>query len=458
MKIFTNGWYGRPCTIEQDTWEKTPEVNVVRFPNFDEYDQRTGKTRDRDEDPWMLLRGDKLDKDVNMKFYRMMIERIRAEKPEIVITNFIFDAASGFLYEEFHDKLALFCVSPEAARLEDDREYQASIMNALGVPRSRSVRVPRGDEVDLLVPAWNGKYVVKGMRSGDRQVEICEDFEAMRRTVKSWPYRELPVVVEEFLEGFEIAFAGFVDYRQPEPFIPMITDFEYTKLCAGDIGPETGEMGIHDTVGVPRSIVESVFKKLTPWFREVKYIGWFDVSGIFTSDGFKVFECMTRLGSTQLDNVCVLLRDPFWSLCLKLINGCLFPNDIAWRFRHAISACVNKLDGNKPQRVLSEEWPKLLCGKEYRDIGNVPCFKRIGKKQMISKNEFWMETFGPMPFTLTTASSMELVAKIELSEMIREFVTGDLYCRNDIGWRWNNPGIYGTLRNHGLLNKEGRIV
>lgn len=435
MKVFVTGAWGRPSAIEQQASAWGGPHKVRRFPNMDAFDPLLREKREPDKDPWIGLNPD--DPMDQKKYYAKMLEEIEAFDPDLIVTSFLADASNGVLLEKYPHKT--FCVSKEAARMEDDREYARIVCAKHGVAASELASCSDEDQAFeiLMSRKWNG-FVLKPAGHGISGVwtEVCESREEALAALERWPEKGFPMVIEERLKGIEIAYAVLVDYRNWR-IVPMVTDLEYTKLCTGDLGMETPEMGIHDMVGVPRRIMDQVFAPLIPWFKETRYVGWFDVSGIYDpmTNQFKAFEFMTRLGSSQLENVLAMLDCSFIELVAQFVAG--RPFTVPWKYKHGVST-VSVTSGHPvagPSMTLPiKGWEAFFPG--HVDDFGLARFSRMQTVCELVDGEPSMKTDGQRIFVGTGASD-SFEDACELSQMVcREVGFATQHYRLDIGWRY----------------------
>ena len=123
---------------------------------------------------------------------------------------------------------------------------------------------------------------------------------ALEEMLDEQRFGEVPVVVEEFLEGVELSLLALCDGENAVPLAPA-RDFK--RIGEGDTGPNTGGMGAYSPVEgvddalvedmrvrVLQPVVEELARRGTP-FHGVLYAGL-----MLTDDGPKVLEFNVRFG------------------------------------------------------------------------------------------------------------------------------------------------------------------
>ncbi len=144
-------------------------------------------------------------------------------------------------------------------------------------------------------------------------------------------YEHGPVIIEEKLEGEESSFQAFCDGKH---LVPLPETRDYKRAFDGDRGPNTGGMGSYKDLGdyLPFmtatnkqkeiEMIEEIFKKLrgngsNPDLRGMPFYNAF----IHTSEGPKILENNSRPGDPEIQNVLPILKDDFFDVCFKILDG-----------------------------------------------------------------------------------------------------------------------------------------
>jgi phosphoribosylamine-glycine ligase len=252
-------------------------------------------------------------------------------------------------------------------------------------------------------------------------------------------------------------------------FIPFVTKYESTKLCSGDIGPETSEMGIHDIVGVPDRALSSIFDRLDWWFREVKYIGWFGASCIYDpeKDKLSVFEFMTRLGSSSTEDLLSMLGVSFDEFLSKLIDGRYGsdarPHYPDFRYKHAQTVVIvgqghPLRDVYSRQRITTKGASiHAFMSGVYLDSGvNVDMFCRLYRGETIALADRHLYTEGPSGRALFATGAGDTFEEARLASLTMASSVSFKGCfyRNDIGNVYSR--CYTQLFDAGLIPVFGK--
>ncbi len=143
------------------------------------------------------------------------------------------------------------------------------------------------------------------------------------------------VVIEEFLEGFEVSFHVFCDGESYSLF-PVSQD--HKQILDGDKGPNTGGMGtIAPVPQVHENLIKEVEEKIIkPTLKGLKKKGT-EFKGILypgimvTKDGPKVLEFNARFGDPETETYMRLLDSDLFEIFNSCIDGNLKDLEIKWR-------------------------------------------------------------------------------------------------------------------------------
>ena len=142
-----------------------------------------------------------------------------------------------------------FGPSAAAARLEGSKAYAKAVMAAAGVPTA-ALR-PSCTSVDAgLAAITRYPAVIKadGLAAGKGVVIAADEDEAraaLEEMLVEHRFGDVPVVVEEFLEGDELSLLALCDGERALPLAPAR---DYKRIGDGDTGPNTGGMGAYSPV------------------------------------------------------------------------------------------------------------------------------------------------------------------------------------------------------------------
>jgi len=145
--------------------------------------------------------------------------------------------------------LKVFGPTKKAARLESSKAFMKNILKKYSIPTSKYIETSSFEEATSFLGELNGRVVVKadGLCAG-KGVIICENTdeaeEAIRQMLSGDSFGDAGkrVVVEEYLDGFELSVFALTDGKNYR-ILPAAQD--HKRLKDGNEGPNTGGMGAY---------------------------------------------------------------------------------------------------------------------------------------------------------------------------------------------------------------------
>jgi phosphoribosylamine---glycine ligase len=190
------------------------------------------------------------------------------------------------------------------AQLESSKTFSKAFMARNGLPTARAHECSDADAFETFIKeAPEGRLVVKksGLAAGKGVLESAD-----RAELLAFGHSILEndtLLVEEFLEGWEVSIFGLSDGRD---FIvlPPCTDFK--KAHDGDTGPNTGGMGsICPVPWVSAELMRRIHEEIleptyTALYREnLNYAGVLYFGLMVTAQGPKILEFNVRFGDPE---------------------------------------------------------------------------------------------------------------------------------------------------------------
>jgi phosphoribosylamine--glycine ligase len=186
-----------------------------------------------------------------------------------------------------------------------------------------------------------------GLAAG-KGVVIAPDESAARAALEDMlvaqRFGEMPVVVEEHLDGPELSLLALCDGQTALPLAPA-RDFK--RIGEGDTGPNTGGMGAYSPVPeaepliediratVLQPVVDELARRGTP-FHGVLYAGL-----MLTADGPRVLEFNVRFGDPETQAVLPRLRSDLLDLVVRATRpGGLAGVTLDWDPRTAVTVVL----------------------------------------------------------------------------------------------------------------------
>ena len=239
------------------------------------------------------------------------------------------------------------CFGPvaAAARLEGSKAYSKEIMAAAGVPTAAYELVRDVEAGMAAITGYPAVIKADGLAAGKGVAIAASEAEAraaLHEMLVERRFGDVPVVVEEFLDGDELSLLALCD---GERAIPLAPARDFKRIGDGDTGPNTGGMGcfspvpgtdalVRDAIAsVHQPVVDELARRGTP-FHGVLYAGL-----MLTADGPRVLEFNARFGDPETQVVLPRLRSDLLALLLAATEpGGLAGAQLDWDPRAAV--CV----------------------------------------------------------------------------------------------------------------------
>jgi phosphoribosylamine--glycine ligase len=242
----------------------------------------------------------------------------------------------------------VFGPSAAAARLEGSKAFAKEVMIAAGVPTAEYTVVHSVDAGLAAVARYPVVLKADGLAAGKGVVIAADEAEAraaLEDMLVSRRFGEVPVVVEEYLEGVELSLLALCDGVSALPLAPA-RDFK--RIGEADTGPNTGGMGAYSPVdGVDDALVDDVRARVlqpvvdelarrgTP-FHGVLYAGL-----MLTADGPCVLEFNVRFGDPETQVVLPRLKSDLLDLFERATRpGGLAGVALEWDPRTAVTVVL----------------------------------------------------------------------------------------------------------------------
>ncbi|MFA6214429.1 MAG: phosphoribosylglycinamide synthetase C domain-containing protein [Candidatus Micrarchaeia archaeon] len=210
-------------------------------------------------------------------------------------------------------------------KLEDDRRFGQDELASAGV-----AVLPHWDFTDFdaaieFVQKNPGRYVLKPNGSAQNEKELLfigkEDdgadiLNVLTHYKRSWSKKLNSFQLQKFAQGVEVAVGAF--FNGKEFCMPVNVNFEHKRMFAGDLGPNTGEMGTLMFWASQSRIFNETLAKMKEKLAACGYVGYIDINCIANAKGIYPLEFTSRFGyptiSIQMEGVSSHWGDFFYAL------------------------------------------------------------------------------------------------------------------------------------------------
>lgn len=222
--------------------------------------------------------------------------------------------------------LKIFGPKKAVARLESSKDFAKQIMEKYNVPTGAYKTFDNKEEALAYVNQKGAPIVIKedGLKAGKGvtvAMKIEEAYEALDIAF------DLPgnrVVIEDYLDGFEFS---LIALAHNDKVIPLEVGQDHKRVFDGDLGPNTGGMGVYSPVKrVTKDIIDaSVNEIIRPTLKGLVQEGLpftgFIFAGIMdTKDGVKTIEFNARFGDPEAESILPRMESDLVQLILDIMD------------------------------------------------------------------------------------------------------------------------------------------
>jgi phosphoribosylamine---glycine ligase len=219
---------------------------------------------------------------------------------------------------------AVFGPDAAAARLEGSKGFTKDLCRQNGIPTADYVRVERRSDARAALERFLIPVVIKadGLAAG-KGVTVATTRAEAESAIEA--AGDMPLVIEEFLQGEEASLFALVD---GETAVPFASAQDHKRVGEGDTGPNTGGMGAYAPAPIltaelqeramdeiVRPTARALVRAGTP-FSGVLYAGL-----MLTADGPKLIEYNVRFGDPECEAIMPLVEGDFAELLYAVASG-----------------------------------------------------------------------------------------------------------------------------------------
>ena len=243
------------------------------------------------------------------------------------------------------------CFGPnaDAAQMEGSKKFAKEIMARANVPTASYQSFTEEAAAAEYVRSLAGPCVVKadGLAAGKGVIVANTTEEALAGLHECFTgaFGEAGnlVVVEEMLTGPECSLLALTDGTT---VVPLATSQDHKRALDGDLGPNTGGMGVYSPVPI---LLDGELEQMTDIMQRVvdqlrsegiTYSGCLYGGFMLTKDGPKVLEFNARFGDPETQVVLPRMQADLVEAFLACDNGTLADVPISWGDNWAVSVVL----------------------------------------------------------------------------------------------------------------------
>ena len=330
--------------------------------------------------------------------------------------------------------LPIFGPTASAAKLESSKSFAKDVMEKWDIPTALHKVFQDSEDANSYLEGLNSFPTVlkaDGLAAG-KGVYICqhksEAVTALQDIMVSKVFGDAgtTLVIEEFLEGWELSVFAFTD---GESISDLVAACDYKRIGEGDTGPNTGGMGafsppriwdqnLKDQIRdlVIRPIVEAMRTDYEP------FIGTIFAGMMITAEGPKVVEFNCRLGDPETQAILPLLGNDILEIFESCVNGRLNSVNVDWR-KDASVAVVLASGGYPSAYTTGYPIDGLVLGRDSVNIFHAGT-KLDGEGKIVTNG-------GRVLAVNALAPDINQAADV-VYENIRAITFNDMYYRTDV--------------------------
>ena len=341
--------------------------------------------------------------------------------------------------------LKIFGPDKKAALLESSKKFSKDFLKKYNIKTAGYESFDDLSEAENYVKNNPHPLVIKasGLAAG-KGVFISRDAEESKKILKSIFIDKIfgksgdTVVIEDYLDGFELSYMTVTDGIS---YKPLITSMDYKKIGEGDTGENTGGMGaVTPNPHVSENLINKINKNVIEPSLEglkkegIKYKGILYAGLMIKGEDIYVLEFNVRFGDPETQAILIRLESDIIELFLSVINENL--KDYKLVFDGNESLCLVLSSGGYP--------------KDYKTGYEIIFDKKLHNSGLIDKNgaEYFIfhagtKKTGGKYFT-DGGRVLNVCAKGKGKEIIKAVYDiaekidfKDKYYRNDIGKTFN---------------------
>jgi len=222
--------------------------------------------------------------------------------------------------------LTIFGPSKDAARLEGSKVYMKNFLKKYNIPTAKYIETSNKEEAFEFIDNMEKLPIVvkaDGLCAG-KGVIIAESKEDAKKTVedmlsgKAFGEAGKKVIVEEFLDGFELSMFAICDGKD---FVLLPAAQDHKRLLDGDKGPNTGGMGAYAptplaTPEIYEKVKEKIIKPTLKGMQEenAPFEGVLFIGLMIVDNEPYVLEYNVRFGDPECEELMALIDSSLYDM------------------------------------------------------------------------------------------------------------------------------------------------
>jgi phosphoribosylamine--glycine ligase len=294
---------------------------------------------------------DTIGENIDIKDYGELADFARENSIDLTIVGPEAPLVDGIV-DIFRERgLVIFGPTADAARLEGSKIFMKNFLARHGIPTARYLETDSIEEAKSFISELTPPIVVKadGLCGGKGVIIAGSEEEAIEAASDmlagaSFGEAGTRIVVEEFLDGYELSVFAICDGRD---YVLLPAAQDHKRLLDGDRGPNTGGMGAY----APTPLVnDEIYAKLRERVVEPTLAGMREEGmpfegvlfmGVMVVDGEPmILEYNVRFGDPECEELMALLKSPAGEMFYKAATGKLSEANIEFSDEYAVGVVM----------------------------------------------------------------------------------------------------------------------
>lgn len=342
--------------------------------------------------------------------------------------------------------------SEESDLMELKRSNFQEILSRYGIPVLPSHDFEDATEAIEFVKNNPGPWVVKQNTHYGvlNHVGEASDGSDVLQILQNYKSIGLSAHLQKKAVGVEVAVGRY--YNGKNWVGPICVNHEHKRLCSGDIGPLTPEMGtVAWFVDDEPELYKRTLKIIEPLLNEINYKGYFDINCIADENNIWPLEATARFGSPITELQIEMLESPLLDFLCAIADGQDYVPSFYRGFGMTVSVVLPPFPFMKKDTThnkLVPEGAQILFDKDVTedDLQHIH-FEEVSKstdsKIIPEGTYFWAGNNGWV-LHITGKDSTVVKAKTKVYELIDKVILPMKFYRGDIGDRvniWDLPRL-----------------
>ncbi|MEM4755657.1 MAG: phosphoribosylamine--glycine ligase [Candidatus Woesearchaeota archaeon] len=335
--------------------------------------------------------------------------------------------------------------SPKTDELEDRREYGQAMMQQCGLPIAKQhlfTTFRAGIQWILQHPQ---RYVLKpsGIAQSHKSLVLIGNdpkgkdiIAALESYEQHYSHLINEYLLQEYLEGVEVAVGAY--FNGKTFCMPISINQEHKRLCTGDLGPMTSDMGALHCWMHPNVLFEKALRPLQPVLQNENYHGYIDVNCIVNEKAIMPLEYTMRFGYPTIAVHLESIRMNYGQWLYQLAAGTLETIPVKQGVHIGISIAMPPYPyQDKTIQAIQRATP-LVFKKQGKMVTPTPQqLKGLHLEDVeYQKGLFYPASTTGMLFVACGSGANTKEARVQALETCKTIAIPNGFYRTDIGQRW----------------------